>query len=89
VKYYPWGISFNSARILTLRKIDQKYLQRFVTWCWRKMQTTSWADRVRNEEVLGRVKEERNIVHAITHMKANWIGHFLRKNYLLEHVIEV
>jgi hypothetical protein len=48
----------------------------------------NWTDRVRNEEVLHRVKEERNIVHTIERRKANWIGHILRRNCLLKHVIE-
>jgi hypothetical protein len=43
---------------------------------------------VRNEEVLHRVKEERNNVHTIKRTKANWIGHILRRNCLLKHVIE-
>jgi hypothetical protein len=43
---------------------------------------------VRNEEVLDRVKEERNIVHTIKRRKANWNGHILRRNCLLKHVIE-
>jgi hypothetical protein len=47
----------------------------------------SWTDRVRNEEVLQRVKEERNIVHTIKR-KANLSGHILRRNCLLKHVIE-
>jgi len=43
---------------------------------------------VRNEEVLLRVKEQRNILHEITKRKANWIGHILRRNCLLQRVIE-
>jgi inosine/xanthosine triphosphate pyrophosphatase family protein len=43
---------------------------------------------VRNEEVLHRVKEERNIVHTIKRRKANWICHIVRRNCLLKHVIE-
>jgi hypothetical protein len=43
---------------------------------------------VRNEEVLHRVKEERNILHTIQRRKANWIGHSLRRNYLLKHDVE-
>ena len=35
----------------------------------------SWSDRVRNEDVLRRVKEERNILHTMKRRKANWIGH--------------
>jgi hypothetical protein len=57
-------------------------------WCWRRMEKISWTDRVRNEEVLHRVKEERNIVHTIKRRKVNWVGHILRRNCLLKHVIE-
>ena len=35
-----------------------------------------------------RVKEQTNILHAIQKWKANWIGHILRRNYLLKQVIE-
>jgi hypothetical protein len=53
-------------------------------WWWRRMEKISWTDRVRNEEVLHRVKEERNIVHTIKRRKANWNGHILRRNCLLK-----
>jgi hypothetical protein len=43
---------------------------------------------VRNEEVLLRVKEQRNILHEIRKRKANWIGHILCRNCLLQWVIE-
>jgi len=43
---------------------------------------------VRNEEVLLRVKEQRNILHEIRKRKANWIGHILRRNCLLQRVVE-
>jgi hypothetical protein len=46
-----------------------------------------WTDHVRNEEVSLRVKEQRNILHEIHKRKANWIGHILRRNCLLQRVI--
>jgi hypothetical protein len=52
------------------------------------MEKISWTDGVRIEEVLHRVKEEKNILHTIKRRKANWIGHILRRNFLLKHVIE-
>jgi len=52
------------------------------------MEKISWTDHVRNEEVLLRVKEQRNIPHEISMRKANWIGHILRRNCLLQRVIE-
>jgi hypothetical protein len=45
-------------------------------------------DRVNNEAVLHRVKEERNIHDTIRRRKANWIGHILHRNCLLSHNIE-
>ena len=48
----------------------------------------SWTNHVRNEEVLRGVMEDRNIVHTIKRRKANWIGHILRRNCLLKHIIE-
>ena len=43
---------------------------------------------VKNEEVLLRVNEQRNILHEIRNRKANWIGHILRRNCLLQQAIE-
>jgi hypothetical protein len=50
-----------------------------------------WSDSgsgLRNEEVLLRVKEQRNILHEISKRKANWIGHILRRNCFLQGLIE-
>ena len=57
-------------------------------WCWSRMEKISWTDHVRNEEVLLRVNEQRNILHEISKWKANWIGYILRRNCLLQRVIE-
>ena len=43
---------------------------------------------MRNEEVLLRVNEQRNILREIRKRKANWIGHILLRNCLLKEVIE-
>ena len=45
-------------------------------------------NRTKNEEVLLRVKEQRNILHEIRKRKANWIDHILRRNCLLNRVTE-
>jgi hypothetical protein len=69
VKCYIWSIALYGAERWTLRKMDQKYLESFEMWCWRRMDKISWTDRVKNEEVLHRVKEERNILLAIKKKK--------------------
>jgi hypothetical protein len=71
-----------------LRAVDQKHLESFEMWCWRRMEKIRWTDYVRNEEALLGGKDQRNILHEISKWKANWIGHILRRNCLLQGVIE-
>jgi len=56
-------------------------------WCWTGVEKISWADHVRNEEVLQRV-EERNIVQTIKRRNAKLIGHILCRYCLLKHFVE-
>ena len=52
------------------------------------MEKISWTDRAGNEEVLHRVKEERNMLHTVNRKKANWIGYSWRGKCFLKHVTE-
>jgi hypothetical protein len=52
------------------------------------MEKISCTDLVRNEEVLLTVKGPRNIINEMSKRKANWIGHILLRNCLLQQVIE-
>jgi hypothetical protein len=59
----------NGFENCTLRKVDQKGLESFDRWYWRRIETISLTDYVRNEEVLHRAKEERSILHIIKKKK--------------------
>jgi hypothetical protein len=84
IKCDYWSIALYGAETWTLRAVDQKHLESFEMWCWRRMEKISWTDHVRNKEV----NEQRQILHEISKRKANWIGHILRRNCLLQQVIE-
>jgi hypothetical protein len=53
VKCYIWSIALYGAEM----------------WCWRRVEKISWTDHVRDEEVLLRVKEQRNILHEIIKLR--------------------
>jgi hypothetical protein len=89
VKCYVWSIALYGAETWTLRTVDQKHLESSEMWCWRRMEKIIWTDHVRNEDVLLRVKEQRNILHEMHKRKENWIGHILRRNCLLRGVTKV
>jgi len=68
--------------------MDQKYLENFDVWCWRRTEETNWNYHVKNIEAFHIVKRERNILHTIKRREAIWIGHILRRNCLLKQVSE-
>jgi hypothetical protein len=65
----------------------RNWVESYETWCWRRVEKIGWTERVRSEEVLHRVKDAGNVLHTAKRRKANCIGHILRGNCLLKHVI--
>jgi len=65
VQCYIRSIALYDAGTWLLRNVYQKYPGSFKMWCWRRMEKISWTDRVRNEVVVHRVKEDRYILHKI------------------------
>jgi hypothetical protein len=59
------SIASFGAETWTLRKVDQRHPGSFEMLRWRRMEKISWTDHVRNEEVLLRVKEQRDILHTV------------------------
>jgi hypothetical protein len=53
-------------------------------WCRRRTEKISWTGHVRNEEVLHRVKEKRNIVCTVKRRKVDWICDILCRNTVYE-----
>ena len=78
VKCYIWSIVLYGAETWTLQAVDQKHLESFEMWCWRRLEKIRWTNHVRNEEVFLRVKKQKNILHEIrkTEAKLDW-SHFV------------
>jgi hypothetical protein len=63
VNFYIWSLA-----VYTSENIGN-YFNVFVMWYWRRMERTSWTDRVKKEEILHIAKEERNILHSMKQVK--------------------
>ena len=57
-------------------------------WCWRRMKTIKWTEKVSNEQILDHIREKRKTLNNILRRKVNWIGHILRRNCLLHDTTE-
>jgi len=89
VEYYVWGMDLCRAETWTLPIVDQKYLESFEIWYRKRIGEMNRTEYVEYQEVLQRIKDERNILHTIQRKKAKWLGHNLRRNCRQKHVIEI
>jgi hypothetical protein len=56
-------------------------------WGWGRMEKTSRADRLKKKRRRF-TKSQGEKEHKIKRRKANWFGHILRRNCLLQHFLE-
>jgi hypothetical protein len=88
VKCYIRSIAFYGAGSWTFQKVDQKYLESFEMTRLDKAGEYQSDQSCEKEEVLHRVKEDRNILHTMKMRQANWIGHILLRNCLPNHSVQ-
>jgi hypothetical protein len=78
MKCYICSTAFYDVQNWTLRKVNQKCLERFEMWSSKRMEKITITDRVRKDAVLHRIKKETNILHTIKRRKANYV-HILKE----------
>jgi hypothetical protein len=59
IKSGIWSVALFGSETWTLGKNEERVVNAFETWCWRRMLKIKWADRITNDEVFQRAKEER------------------------------
>ena len=52
------------------------------------MEKINWSEKVTDEQVLDRIGEKITLINNILRRKDNWIGHILRRNWLLHDAID-
>ena len=57
-------------------------------WCWKGMGKTKWPEKVTNAYVLEHIGENRTLLNNIPPRQASFIGHILRRIYLLHNAIK-
>ena len=63
----------------TITKLLEKRIDAFEQWCYRWLMKISWKDKIRNEDVLKTVQEEKvQLWQKIIQQKLSYAGHVLR-----------
>ena len=88
MKCFVWSVVLYCAETWTLRRNEQKRLEAFEMWIWRKMVRVKWTDKIKNAVVLERAGEGKIMLELIKNRKRNWLRHWLRRNCLLKDILE-
>ena len=58
VKCFVWRVVLYGTETYTLRQNEEKQLEAFEMWVWRRMERVKWTDKIKNAFVLERVEKE-------------------------------
>jgi len=68
-------------------KAEERYLESFEMWCWRRLLRVSWTEFRINDSVLNETGEPRGLLESIKERRWGLIGHTLRHDEELHHRI--
>src|SRR6267154_6306090 len=83
-----WSVVLYGCETWTLLQDEINRLQVLGCGYGEDCKKISWKEKIRNDEILAMVNEERCPIRTITQRKKNWIGHVLRGNELLRDMMK-
>ena len=83
-----WSVALYGSETWTLGKNEERAVNAFETWCWRRMLKIKWTDRITNEEVFQKVEKEQLLLKILKNRRRSWIGHTIRHNEFVVNILE-
>ena len=71
----------------TIKKADQKRIEAFELWVWRRLLRVPWTARKTNSWVLNKIKTKISLLNTIDRGRLTYFGHIMRADNSLEKVI--
>ena len=75
VKCFVLSVVLYGTETWTLRRNEQKQLEAFELWVWRRMERVKWTHKIKNAVVLERLGEGIIMLELIRKRKINWLGY--------------
>ncbi|KAI5718027.1 hypothetical protein M8J77_015079 [Diaphorina citri] len=80
VRCYIFPVLLYGMESWTLNQTLMKKIESFEMWIYRRMLRISWKDKVRNTEVMAKMKKEVELQHLIKKRKLEYFGHIMRNS---------
>jgi hypothetical protein len=70
------------------RKSEERVVNAFEKWCWRRMLKIKWTDKITSVEVFQMAKEEKLLLKILKNRRHSWIWHIIRYNEFVINILE-
>jgi len=70
------------------RKNEERVINAFGTWSWGRMLKIKWTDRITNDRVFQRAKEERLLLKMLKNWSHSWTVHTIRHNEFVVNILD-
>ena len=70
-------------------KNEERIINAFETWSWTGKIKIKWTDRITNDEVFQRAKEEILLLKILRNRRHSWIGHTVRHNEFVVNILKL
>ena len=84
LKAYIWPIMKYACETWNIGKEEERKIDSFEFWCYRRMQKISWTERKSNDEVLRSVGVEKELLNGIKEQQMKFFGHIVREGNIEE-----
>jgi len=79
-----WSVVTYGSEGWIIHKAEEKQIEAFEMWCYRRVLRVSWTDHRTIEWVLSRLEVEKSLLARIRKLKLSYYGHIMRKANCLE-----
>ena len=83
-----WSIAFYGCETWIIGAQENRRLEAFEMWCYRRILKVRWVDHVTNEEILNKIGERRNFWQNLKKRRDKFVGHILRHPGLVNRTLE-
>jgi len=88
IKSCIWSVVLYGSEIRTLGKSEERVINAFETWCWRRMLKIKCTENITNDEAFQRTKEERLLLKLFKNRHHSWIGQTIRHDEFVVNILE-
>ena len=84
VKAVVFPVVMYGCESCAIKKVEQRRIDAFELWCWRRLLRVPWTARSSNESILKAINPEYSLEELILNLKLQYFGHLMRRTDSLE-----